>query len=540
MLPMSYSKEEERILRHYFTNTDQNTFCLTNLPEVIKGTLFSRYSRTAKDLRRLFLDEFMSSTELAGLFSDRQKVKSTPVNVAKAEDFYERILVGYGDDSVAELGGTHVAVENISMLATKSIEEHRLGLSPLEKSTRYVYYDKKIDGEYMFYTDPKIKKSKYANKYYEVMNLLFSTYSTIVRDIQPILKKVYPGDEADRAYVFSIRAKACDLARGLLPLSAVTNMGVYGNGRAFEYLLITLFADPLHEVQSIAGVMNDNLRQVIPAFVKRASNERGKTYQEYLKNVDQNVTKLVTMKHASLQRHQSKYSVKLAEFDKHTVEKIIAAIIYQKSEGSYKDAYTQAATMPARRKEEILKSLRAHRLNRHHKLPRAAEEAMVAFDITADWGVYKDLMRHRILTRHRQLFTNELGYILPEEIASSQFKKPYCEAMDRATELYSKLKKIMPHEAQYAVTHGSYNRFYLKMNIREAVHLAELRSTPQGHPTYRKVAQDIAIRIGEKMPLIQKYLFPFVDYKDYELERLSSFKKIAAKADKFGVKGFED
>ncbi len=536
---MAYTADEKKILTRYFTSAEADIFGLTDIPEAIKGTLFSRYSRTAKDLRRLFLDEFVQQKELAHIFKNDGKKPTGSLDVARAEDFYERILVGYGDDSVAELGGAHVALENISMLATKSVEEHRLGLSPLEKSTRYVYFDKKIDGEYLYYRDPKIMKSKHKAAYIKACDHLFDAYTDIVRNIQPVLKKVYPGDENDTAYKFSIRAKACDIARGLLPLSALTNMGVYGNGRAFEYLLTTLLADPLSEVRDMAGILNDSLRQVIPAFVKRATNERGVKYRSYLEKSEKDISSLVGALHAMPVRTKSS-SVKLVEYDKDAIEKIIAGLIYNHTNISYTEAYKQAKSLSATKKEKYLKALRVHRENRHHKTPRPVEEPVVAFDIVADWGVYKDLMRHRVLTRHRQLFTNDLGYLLPREIEMTGFTKTYCDAMDEAAEVYAKIKQTMPYEAQYMVTHGSYNRFYLKMNVREVGHLVELRSTPQGHPTYRKVAQDIANELGKKLPLIQKYLMPFVDYNDYELERLSAFKKVAAKAEKMSIKAFEE
>jgi len=299
--------------------------------------------------------------------------------------------------------------------------------------------------------------------------------------------------------------------------------------------------DPLKEARDIAEEMNENLRMVIPAFVKRVSNDRGVAYRTYLKKLGKDLSVQIKKGTKSSElKPTTTYSVRLASLDRDAVERIIAGLIYERTDLPYKKAFIQARRYSRRKKIQVLKSLRTYRKNRHHKPPRALEEAHCAFDIVADWGVYKDLMRHRILTRHRQLFTNELGYILPQEIAASPFKKPYIHAMKRATDLYRRLKKTMPHEAQYAVTHGSYNRFYLKMNIREAAHFAELRSIPQGHPTYRKVAQDIAIRIGEKLPHVQKYLLPFVDYKDYGLERLSAFKKIAAKAEKASVRGFEE
>lgn len=538
---MPYTADEKKILSRFFTSTEEDVFVLINLPEVIKGTLFSRYSRTAKDIRRLFIDEFLNSKKLADVLYQQTSSGLESLNVAKAEDFYERILVGYGDDSVAELGGAHVALENISMLATKSIEEHRVGLSTLEKSTRYVYYDKKINGEYLYYKDPAIMKSKFKDEYIRVNILLFETYSKIVRDIQPILKKVYPGDENDTAYKFSIRAKACDLARGLLPLSTFTNMGVYGNGRAFEYLLVQLLGDPLAEVRGVGSVLNTELRKVIPAFVKRATNERGEKYREYIRKTEKELAELVgATRRVTRSESATHGSVSLIEYDRDAVAKIIAAFLYEKKGYSFKEAEAEAQKLGPRKQEAYLKAIRAHRQNRHHKPPRALEEARVTFDIIADWGVYKDLMRHRILSRLRPLFTAELGYIIPKEIEMTGFKKLYCEAMDAAVSLYGTLKTRFPFEAQYIATHGSFNRFYLNMNLREAIHLTELRSTPQGHPTYRKVAQDMAHAVGKKFPLVQKYLFPFVDYKDYELERLGAFKKIAEKAAKMGTQAFDE
>lgn len=165
---------------------------------------------------------------------------------------------------------------------------------------------------------------------------------------------------------------------------------------------------------------------------------------------------------------------------------------------------------------------------------------MFTFEVVADWGVYKDLMRHRILTRYHQLFTTELGYWIPEEVEATGFGAVYRSAMERANDAYCALKERFPHEAQYVVTHGSYNRFVMRMNLRAVVHMTELRASPQGHPTYRKVAQEMAKRVSEKFPLLGKYCFPFVDFRDYELERLDAFRKIEKKAAAVGAKGFEE
>ncbi|MBI4239372.1 FAD-dependent thymidylate synthase [Candidatus Uhrbacteria bacterium] len=532
-----YTAEEKKILEHYFTSTESDVFALINLPEVIKGTLFSRYSRTQKDVRRLFLDEFIGEDVLQGFFAN-ETASLEGVNTSKAEDFYERILVGYGDDSVAELGGCHVAMENISMLATKSIEEHRLGMSPLEKSTRYVYFDQKKDGEYQFYKDQKIIQSQYRDLYLEVNNLLFDTYSKIVRDIQPLLKEIFPGDENETAYKFSIRAKACDIARGLLPLSAYTNMGAYANGRAFEYLLIHLLNDPLEEVRTIGRQMDENLKKVIPAFIKRATNERGEQYREYLQNTEKSLPVADHIEHSP--NTYTELTVELADADPLAIEKIIASILYSRSQMPYSAAFEKAKAMHDADTDAIVRHYTALRKNRHHKPGRSFEEAYFAFDVVADWGVYKDLMRHRILTRHHQVFTNELGYWTPQEIVMSGFESEYRRAMDKAVEAYVAIKKDFPHEAQYLVTHGAYNRFYMRMNLRAINHMVELRTSPQGHPTYRKTGQLMAQRVSERFPLLGKYAFPFADFNDYELERLDAFRKIEKKATELGVQGFSE
>lgn len=535
-----FTDEQKKVLERYFTSAETPIFALINLPEVIKGTLFSRYSRTAKDIRQLFLDEFLNSEVLDTYFKGAGGSSAEDaINTQKANEFYERILVGYGDDSVAELGGAHVALEEISILATKSVEEHRIGLSPLEKSTRYVYYNQKVNGEYNYYRDERIMAGPHRDLYIKTCDGLFDAYSTIVKEIQPVLKEVFPGNEQEAAYKFSIRAKACDLARGLLPLSAKTNMGIYGNGRAFEYLLTNLLNDPLTEVKDAGEMLNVNLQRVISAFIKRATNERGDQYRAYLNATASAVSDACASVDA-VQPKASGISVRLVEADANPVDGILTSMIYARTSLSFEQAKARVDTMAPEQKEELFGKYTSQRKNRHHKPGREFEHPYFTFEVVADWGVYKDLMRHRVLTRHHQLFTNDLGYWIPDEVAVSEFSDLYTSAMDQACEAYSILKKDFPHEAQYVVTHGSYNRFVMRMNLRAIIHMTELRASPQGHPTYRKVAQEMVRRVSEQFPLLGKHCFSYVDFQDYALERLDAFRKIEKKAATAGVKGLEE
>ncbi len=526
-----WSQKEKKILKNHFTNLNDNVFGLVNLPEVIKGTLFSRYSRSGKNLRRLFLDEFWRHRELRHLW--RQNTWKH-LDVGRAEDFYERVLVGYGDNSVAELGGAHIALENISILATKPLEEHRLGLSFLEKSTRYVYFDRRDkNGDYLFYRPAEIMNSSFRDDYLRAVNLLFDTYSHLVRELQPKLKRLIPGDEKDPAYRFSIRAKACDLARPLLPLAALANMGIYANGRAFEYLITTLLAHPLDEVRKTALAMNRELRKIIPAFIKRATSEKGEVYRKYLQNRRWQLKPW--QKQWQGKEIHKKPLVRMVDYDRSAESKILQLIAYSRSNLSYSELKRRLAKLTSRQKKQILRDYLAGRQNRFHKPGRALEEVYFSFEIVADWGVYKDLMRHRVLTRHHQTFTSGLGYRMPPYVEVAGFAKPYRRAMEVAAAAQQAIAKKMPVASQYLVNHGSINRFYIRLNLREAVHLVELRSQRQGHPWYREVAQEIGRQIKGKLPILGKIVFPFMDENDYELERLGAFRKLIAKAEKLGV-----
>ncbi|MCI0476066.1 MAG: FAD-dependent thymidylate synthase, partial [Anaerolineales bacterium] len=167
------SPDEMRRSEPFFTNATRSIVALRNLPEVIKGALFSRYSRSAKGVRRLFLDEFLPQRDLG--IADF--ARTTPVDAARAEDFYRRILSDYGDDSVGELGGAHLACQDVSQIAAKAIEHGRIGISYLEKSSRYVPFDDKVNGQYRYYRPHKILESRFGADYIATMDALFDAYA---------------------------------------------------------------------------------------------------------------------------------------------------------------------------------------------------------------------------------------------------------------------------------------------------------------------------------------------------------------------------
>src|SRR5437588_197170 len=224
-----FTADEARLLERYFTNLDRPVFALRNLPEVVKGALFSRYSRTEKSLRRVLLEEFLNQP---GFGLEELLQPETPgdlVATRNAEEFYDRVCVCCGDDAGAELAGAHLAVERVSTLAAKALEDSRIGLAPLEKSTRYVRFDRPgPDGRFLYHRGPELQ-----SRYYELAcDHLFQTFSDLLVQVLDRVRGEFPIDpgETERAWKAATRAKALDLLRGLLPAATFTNLGLYGNG----------------------------------------------------------------------------------------------------------------------------------------------------------------------------------------------------------------------------------------------------------------------------------------------------------------------
>ncbi|MFN4174565.1 MAG: FAD-dependent thymidylate synthase, partial [Parachlamydiaceae bacterium] len=292
-----FTESQIKILEKYVTNTSGSIFALKNLPEVIKGALFSRYSRSTLGLRSLLLKEFVGNNDetefesIAG--SVTEKAGDQQEAIQKAQNFYDRILDGYGDDSIGELGGAHLAVENVSMLAANFIEDSRIGGSPLEKSTRYIYFDQKVQGEYLFYREPVLMTSAYRDLYLDTCNYLFETYSALIPPLTAYFEERFPKDPSSSkgAYTASLRAKVLDCLRGLLPASALTNMGMFGNGRFYEQMLHKLETSPLAELQEIGKRSYDELSKVIPSFVRRA-NHTHRSHQSFAQYIDNMTTEL--------------------------------------------------------------------------------------------------------------------------------------------------------------------------------------------------------------------------------------------------------
>ena len=529
-----FTPEEKVILSSYVTNTDRSIFTLTNLPEVIKGALFSRYSRSTLGLRTLLLRDFIQKKE--SKFAEIQAGAKNPdtaqnakLAIESAQNFYDRILDGYGDDSIGELGGAHLALENISILATKTVQDSRIGGSPLEKSTRYVSFADKIKltsgkEEFRFYQEPTLLNSVHRDLYLKTCRNLFETYIRFTEPIRKHVRKQLPRDPeiSQAAYERSLQARAYDIIRGLLPSATLTNMGVFGNGRFFETLITKLRAEPIKELNEIGQFSYEELTKVIPSFVRRADAEH--RYFQDFRNFGQAQQELVrnfAETHLGQLKANTTESVRLIDFDPEAETKLLAALLYSHSGLPLQQIRESVSAMPDTEKIKLIEQNIDLRDHRRHKPERGLEMVFYTFDILGDYGMYRDLQRHRMLTQERQPLTTRYGYDTPDEIEDAGLGVEYHETMSRSADAFETIAKDFPHEAQYVVP-MSYNiRWYVNINLRALIWLTEIRSTPQGHTGYRRIAQEIFRRVEEVQPLLAKYM-KFVDLNEYSLGRLGA------------------
>lgn len=493
-VPEDFTSDEEDVLRRYFTNLDGPVFALVNLPEVVKGALFARYSRSSKSLRRLFLDEFVNDLDIEG----DESIDAT-MGLTRAEELYEKVFLEYGDDSVAQLGGVHLACEQASNILTKILEWGRL-MSYLEQSTRYISYDARLGGRYRFFRDPAVLASSLGTRYVGDMDRMFDAYSTAVNTVTNHVRDTIPRDPDDSEFIYRLatRAKALDATRGMLPAASLSNLGMYGTGQAYEALLLRMRAHPLPEAQHYATLMLHELRKVIPSFLRRVDlPERGGRWIDYLATTRSETTEIVEQLFGGVPV-ETVPEVQLVDFDPDAEDKLLAAICYSRSTLPESMLLDRVRQLGVDERVALLRAYVGERENRRHRPGRAFERVDYRFDVLSDYGAFRDLQRHRLLTIEWQSLTPNHGYSRPELVEEAGVGPLFDETMDRSARLFDAMRESFPEQASYAVSMAYRLRYVMQFNAREAMHMLELRSSPQGHPSYRRVALEMHRLIGEQ------------------------------------------
>jgi thymidylate synthase ThyX len=530
---LGLSDDDKYLVSPFFTNVDKSVYGVSMLPPEVIGALCSRASRAKDDLRLAMLNEYIKpflqddseySKSVKALIDflhqyPAEKIFANP----KARDFYIKWLAQFGDDSIAQMAGTHLVYTGISQLAIKQIEDMRLGIAPIEKSTRYVDYSSKVNGKYRYYTDPTLEHMGLLKEYTAAMDNLFETYTYILEKYMEFLKGKYPGEEER-----TLRTKAFDTARLLLPVSTLSQLALFANGQAFEYMINRGLDHKLGEIRWSSQVAFEELSKVIPAFLRRLETEDSKNYRSYMSGRSEKIQgameKIGFHKSVEDNQHQA---VKLLEYDPEGEDKIIAGLLYGETNEAFDVILGKVKQLSQSQKETILEEVLSGRKAKYYKIPRAFENIYVRFEILMNIGAWRDLHRHRTQTQVRQRFTIDNGFDIPDGLKEAELEERYISATKQAEEVFRKIEAIDKDMAQYCCTFGHQVRFMQYQNMRAMFWEAELRTTSQGHPDYRKIEHEKARQIQAIYPLIGKYLM--VDFKDYDFARRGDTKKIESK-----------
>jgi thymidylate synthase ThyX len=520
----TFSDSERRRLRAHFTNLDRPVFALVNLPETVKGALFARYSRYPGTLRRLFLDEFAGDLPEVPAWDGEEG--------HRAAELYERIFVGYGDDSVAQLGGAHVACEWVSNVLTKVLQRPRLG-AYLEQSTRYIAYDAPMPeppGGYRYYRDREL-----GPRYQQAMDELFSIYARALPRVASWAEGEFPraADEPPGAHARAIKAKALDLVRGLLPAASLSHMGIFATGQTYEQLILHLLAHPLPEAHAYGRMILDEVKAVMPSFVARIERpDRGGEWIGYLERraqVGERWAERLGLHEEGEPATGPAVRLLRVEGDE---EDLLAALLFESSAVPEEAIRDTVAGLDGEERAQLLGELVGSRANRRHRPGRGFEALRYRFEIVVDYGAFRDLQRHRMLTIQWQALTPYLGAGIPEQVQLAGCGDEYRRALEISCAEYERLGgEGLAMAAPYALCLGYRIRFILDLNAREAMQLIELRSGREGHPSYRAVAHEMHAQIASVHPAVAAAMVHVDRQTEPRLERILSEMRAHARAD---------
>lgn len=531
-----WTEDDLRYLEPFFSNPQGLVSVISNLPPELTGALCSRASRAKGSLLRIFLDEYVypiirgEDRQLAEEFEEiisffAKKGFKNILGNQRAQAFYAKWLSQYGDDSIAQMTGTHAVFWGISQVAMKYLEDRRIGLEPIEKSTRYVNFGQKIDGKYLYYIPaPDLEKTGLLDKYVSSMDTLFDTYVDLLPKLLTWLKENFDDKES------ILEKKSFDTLRGLLPMATLGQVAFRGNAQAFEYLLNRLIKHPLGEFRWIGETLKGEFDKEIPSLFLRINDPASGAYQEELAKRSERVRDISPFSDFDNGENIDSGTeplVHLVEYDTDAEDKVIAGILYPESHKTWENVFSRVKTMTPHEKKRILGAYVGERKARWQKIGRAFENSYMRFDIEMNIGAYRDLHRHRMMTQDRQRFSTHHGYDVPRELVDSGLSGKFIEALERIKPLFEKLETIDPDCAQYAVPLAYRIRFYQYQNIRQFFWETELRTISQGHPDYRSIEHKKYNLAKKAFPLISEFVL--ADLNDYKVARRGTEEKISEK-----------
>lgn len=510
---MPLSADERALVAPYVTSLDSPVFVLKNLPEEVVAVLFAYYSRSRDDLRtnllRLIQEQDLN---LAGrILVDLTDEGDLSLARQKAKEFHEKWVVGYGHASVAEHAVAHVAIEDVSILASKVIEDARLA-SYTEKSTRYVPFSR------AYYKAPELPSAS-GERCRETIEGLFDLYEALLEQVTERVMAAADRTQfkTERGFSNSCQAQACDALRYLLPAATHTNIGLTANARTLEHLLSKMLSSPLQEVRRTGESIKEEATKLIPTLIKYARTS------DYMRETPLAMRALAERFIGQPPAGPGR-AVALVRSPEEPEATLAAAILYEFSEAPYPAVWEHVGRLPRAAHEEVIQEYLQRR--RTHGDPvhgytdpplRSLEHLYFTFDVLVDYGAFRDIQRHRMATQTTQRLTCAHGFDVPELLDQCGFRGPFEAAMHRAADAHEILAADHPEEAQYVVPLAYRKRVLFTWNLRELHHFISLRSARQGHTSYRRIACQVFDELERAHPFLAKFIR--VDRSDYAMAR---------------------
>jgi len=510
-MPDILSTEDRALIAPYVTNLDDGVFALRNLPEEVIAVLFAYYSRSRDDLRTNLLKLLREGDlELAGGTAGDIPEDHLSAARAKARQFHEKWVVGYGHGSVAEHACVHLALEGVSIIASKLIEDARLA-SYTEKSTRYVAFDPN-----RVYTPPEIATdSNLSGLYSATITDLLGAYTGWTEDIVAKVKSRVTKTEkqTDRGYDTACRATTFDILRYLLPAAVRTNIGLTVNARSLQTLITKLLSQPLTEGRDLGQRIKVEAQHIVPTLLKYADHNPYR--DETLAAMENLVNEIPELSGKGSSGAQS--GVHLTSSEPDIEDRLVTALLYGQTTRAFEDILCAVRKMEPTRKEQIVDEY-LRRRGKHDGTGRELERIFCTVEMVMDYGAYRDVQRHRMATQTLQPLTPSLGYEIPADLIAFGYEDQFTKLMDRAVAAYDGIAAAgLEKEAAYALPLATRVRVLFTWNLREVFHFVELRSARQGHPSYRRIAQQTYHAVAEAYPLLARYMRP--NLNSYELTR---------------------
>ncbi len=492
---MVFPADDLKILERHVSNTGRNIYTIFNLPPEVVAVLFAYVSRSPASFRENLLKLIKEKDLDMGSLIESYATKGMDYGSAKekAMKFHEKWVVGYGHSSVAEHAVAHIALEDVSILASKVIEDNRLA-SYTEKSTRYQIFDK---GRY--HRPEKLMDSEFSKLYTDTCDALFDFYARSFEKAIGHMRDKHPNTEgmSDFIYESITKARACDVLRYVLPASTYTSIGMTANARAIEHMITKLLSHPLPEMKGIGESVKAEVKKLIPTLVKYAEEN------EYMKKTDTDMGEII--KKCGCEGSSDDAPVKLVCHDKDAEDRVISAILYRYSDSDYESVMKRVRSMSTQEKAGVMEGFMKNR-GRHDQPLRELEHANYTFDVLVDYGAFRDIQRHRICTQTNQDVTTRHGFDVPEGMEELGLRQEFEGLMKEASDAYEKIRTRFPKEAQYVVPLAYRKRVLLTINLRALHHMITLRSGKEGHISYRKIAWGMCDEIARAHPSLASYI----------------------------------